>query len=648
MKISTPISSLAAQRSLATTAKALSRALEHLASGNRINSAREDASGLAVANKLESQVRGLGRASQNINESFGMLQTASGAISSQINIIQRMRELTVQSANGTLSSNDRSQLNAELQQLFSEYQRITDKTNFNGVNLLDGSFGTKSLQVGSKSGDTVDMGVASTQARDIFTVDATVYQTQGTYASGVNYSAAVNSSVGRLADMDGDGNLDMISFEGANFSIRLGEGDGTFASTTTRFTSNLDPNYGIFKIADMDGDGKNDIVGVDSIGKKLIIYKNLGNLQFSQTTYATESYCFSFEVADYNGDGKLDVVTADNNQFTSYGISTFLGNGDGTFQTRVTASVTSNSSLYLASADFDGDGVSDLIVGRLSGGRAYIETMKYNGAGLFTNIASKDLGASTGISNIAVGDLNANGAEDLSIYFSAGGGARNTITMLGSGTGSFAAPVTDATLVGINISDQQLVDLNNDGKLDRLFGKFGSWPTPSYITYQLGNGDGTFGVLTNIDAVSAFNLSTGDLNGDGFLDVLVSGTSSNFTGIYLQNTTAFPATESYVPYVNISTQSSAQDLIEVLDTALTNLNSAQSRLGAVQSRLESSLSNALITKENLAQARSQMLDTDVASETAELMRAQILQQAQVSVLGQANLSLQATLALLKF
>jgi flagellin len=162
LRINTNIASLTAQRNLSNTTKALSRAMERLASGKRINSARDDAAGLAISEGLNSQVRGLARASQNMNEAQGFLQTADGAMAEQMNLVQRMRELAMQSANGTLSKSDRSSLDLEYQQLLQEFARIANQTSFNGVKLLDGSFGTKSVQVGVNKGESMDLTLPST------------------------------------------------------------------------------------------------------------------------------------------------------------------------------------------------------------------------------------------------------------------------------------------------------------------------------------------------------------------------------------------------------------------------------------------------------------------------------------------------------
>src|SRR5690606_26860630 len=154
--INTNVASLNSQRQLMNSGQALDRATERLSSGNRINSAKDDAAGLAISNRMTSQVRGLDQAIRNANDGVSLIQLAEGALQETTNILQRMRELAVQSANGIYTSGDRSTLNAEVQQLKAELDRISQTTSFNGLNILDGTVGKTSLQVGASSNQTIE------------------------------------------------------------------------------------------------------------------------------------------------------------------------------------------------------------------------------------------------------------------------------------------------------------------------------------------------------------------------------------------------------------------------------------------------------------------------------------------------------------
>lgn len=153
--INTNVSSLQAQNSLHTNQSKLSTAMERLSSGIRINSAKDDAAGLAITTRMTSEIRGLTQSVRNANDGISVAQTAEGSLGEITNILQRLRELAVQSANASNNSTDRTFLNTEAQQLIEETQRIGSQTNFNGIKLLDGSFTSKDFQVGANKGETI-------------------------------------------------------------------------------------------------------------------------------------------------------------------------------------------------------------------------------------------------------------------------------------------------------------------------------------------------------------------------------------------------------------------------------------------------------------------------------------------------------------
>ena len=155
LSINTNVMSLNAQRNIASTQSQLATSMERLSSGLRINSAKDDAAGLAISERFTSQIRGMNQAVRNANDGVSLAQTAEGALGEVTNNLQRIRELAVQSSNATNSATDRNALQAEVSQLLSEINRVADQTSFNGVNLLDGSFAGASFQVGANAGETI-------------------------------------------------------------------------------------------------------------------------------------------------------------------------------------------------------------------------------------------------------------------------------------------------------------------------------------------------------------------------------------------------------------------------------------------------------------------------------------------------------------
>jgi flagellin len=167
--IQTNVAALNAQRNLYRTNINLNETFQRLSSGFRINSAKDDAAGLQISNQLTSQVNGLSVGIRNANDGLSVAQVGEGAQQEITNILQRMRELAISAANGTTADNgpEKTALNSEYQQLVLEIQRITATTNFGSTALLDGTFGTKTLQVGSNAGETIDISLVDARTLDV-------------------------------------------------------------------------------------------------------------------------------------------------------------------------------------------------------------------------------------------------------------------------------------------------------------------------------------------------------------------------------------------------------------------------------------------------------------------------------------------------
>jgi flagellin len=164
LSVNTNVSSLNAQRNLSKSGEGLATSMQRLSSGMRINSAKDDAAGLQIANRLTSQISGLGVAQRNANDGISMAQTAEGAMQASTDILQRMRELALQSANGSNADSDRAALQKEVGALQTELTRIAETTSFGGQKLLDGSFGSKGFQVGANAGETITMTLGDVSA----------------------------------------------------------------------------------------------------------------------------------------------------------------------------------------------------------------------------------------------------------------------------------------------------------------------------------------------------------------------------------------------------------------------------------------------------------------------------------------------------
>jgi len=167
LTINTNVPSLNAQRNLGKSQNDLSRSMQRLSSGLRINSAKDDAAGLAISDRMTSQIRGLNQAARNSNDGISLAQTAEGALQETTNILQRMRELSIQSANDTNSASDRASLQAEVNQLQQEMTRIASSTSFNGRNVLDGTLNNAQFQVGANANETISFSIPSAEAAQL-------------------------------------------------------------------------------------------------------------------------------------------------------------------------------------------------------------------------------------------------------------------------------------------------------------------------------------------------------------------------------------------------------------------------------------------------------------------------------------------------
>jgi flagellin len=213
--INTNIMSLNAQRNLGTSRGDLATALQRLSSGLRINSAKDDAAGLAISERFTTQIRGLNQAVRNANDGISLSQTAEGALAELTNNLQRIRELAVQSVNATNSSSDRGALDAEVQQRIQEITRIATQTTFNGLKVLDGTFGTQNFQVGANVGDTISVnfsqGVRANQIGAVATLTSSAATTNAlaagdlTIALGTGAAVSVGASSTYATSVTGQG-----------------------------------------------------------------------------------------------------------------------------------------------------------------------------------------------------------------------------------------------------------------------------------------------------------------------------------------------------------------------------------------------------------------------------------------------------------
>ena len=610
--INTNIFSLNAQRNLNTSSNKLATSLQRLSSGLRINSAKDDAAGLAIATRFTSQIRGLNQAIRNANDGISLAQTAEGALAESTNSLQRVRELALQSANSTNSSSDRRSLNAEASQLIAEIQRVAQTTQFNSQNVLDGSFSAAQFQVGANANQTISFGIAAATTNALG-----AFQSSNTVA------------------------VDGVAFDGANLSINgtaVAQSAGTSAAGFTA-SSAAAKSAAINAVSNTTGvtaTATNTSTGVAPVPGQ-----NLNNGDLVINGIAVGSIASDANAVTQG----TNVTTAINAVATSSGVTATVN--------------TSTGAVTLTASDG-----RDIKVSAGNAATAQIVTDIFNATGLDAATEANPTGNNS--QTIQVG-----GAFDLSTP-AAGSLTEADTFSIGGLTYEFT---TDATVSGSNIavtvSDADTATtvaaaINTAINAQRALGTTTASATVSTDTVTVTNdllgdeglsyaenvtGGGGAGALvegaegTGTDALGTTAVvNRGTLTLSAPENFTVTGTSAQLTAGGLQGSSTLL---SQVAAIDISTVEGANAAIAVVDGALSQVNSIRGGLGAIQNRFESTISNLAATSENISSARSRILDADFAAETAELTRTQILQQAGISVLSQANAQPQLVLALLQ-
>jgi flagellin-like hook-associated protein FlgL len=620
------ISSMKAQRELSKGSDALSKVYQRLSSGLRINSASDDAAGLSVSSTLKADARVYAQGVRNLNDGISLFNIADGALNELNNIVMRISELATQAANGAYSNAQRNALDTEAQALAKEYFRISRTTTFNGLNLFNGSVDTIRLQ----SGYGNEGGISANLGGDLGT---------GTFNSATSYSTQSGASNEvRLADLNADGILDLISAgTGAGFQVqvRLGTGGGSFGAAVSYAAESAGSSA--LGLGDLNGDGILDLVTAGISGGLGYATVRLGTGSGSfgaSTSYTTETNgSRSLSLVDLNGDSVLDLVTAGIAGANGYA-TVRLGTGSGSFGAATSfITETSGSSNSLSLGDLNGDGVLDMVTAGSSLGSGYSTVRLGTGTGSF-GAATSFATESTLSYGVSLGDLNGDNILDI---VTAGNNFIDgyATVRLGTGTGSFGAATSFATETDSSYG-LSLGDINGDGHLDLVTAGQAGTGTGA-ITVRLGTGSGSFGASISYASETniSYSVALGDLNRDGVLDVLTAGLS----GVSGSANVRLGATEFGVaPLLSFSlkTATDASWAMSLMKQKLEQLAEQRSTIGAFQSRFDVAVRMLESTIGNFREAASRITDADLAEESAELVRRQILQQANAAVLAQAN------------
>ncbi|EKI9290786.1 flagellin A [Campylobacter jejuni] len=569
-RINTNIGALNAHANSVVNARELDKSLSRLSSGLRINSAADDASGMAIADSLRSQAATLGQAINNGNDAIGILQTADKAMDEQLKILDTIKTKATQAAQDGQSLKTRTMLQADINRLMEELDNIANTTSFNGKQLLSGNFINQEFQIGASSNQTVKATIGATQSSKI---GLTRFETGGR----ISTSGEVQFT---LKNYNG---IDDFQFQKVVISTSVGTGLGALAEE-------------INKSADKTG-----VRATFTVETRGIAAVRAGT---TSDTFAINGVTIG-QVAYEDGDGNGALVAAINSVKDTTGVE---------------ASIDANGQLLLTSRE--GRGIK--IDGNIGGGAFINADMKENYGRLSlvkndgkdilisgSNLSSAGFGATQFISQASVSLRESKGRFDANIADAMGFGSANKGVVLG-GYSSVSAYMSST---GSGFS--------------------------SGSGYSVGSGKNYSTGFANAIAISAasqlstvYNVSAGS----GF------SSGSTLSQFATMKTTAFGVKDETA---GVTTLKGAMAVMDIAETATTNLDQIRADIGSVQNQLQVTINNITVTQVNVKAAESTIRDVDFAAESANFSKYNILAQSGSYAMSQANAVQQNVLKLLQ-
>lgn len=700
--INTNVKSLVAQDAIMKNNRDLSTSMQRLSTGSRINSAKDDAAGLAISTRMNSQVRGLSMAIKNANDGISLMQTAEGAMDEVTAILQRMRELAVQSVNGTNNDSDRVALNDEVTQLKKEIDRIATTTEFNNQNILDGSFKGKKLQIGDKAYQTMDVAIESVQTKDLGMKSASFDNKTlvGARVSLASFSAgdikindqdlaAFDNSTQDLGDLINNINQNVDNVTASAFNVVVAKQVGTGITTDGQFRIKVQAlgassatEYAISASSNLEELVKN--INNEAGSQVQASINDQGKLVLSNSSGAT------IQVAD----GTTGAVT------DSYETASGFARG-------LTAATFTSFSGFLKLDSKDGTPVR-IERGNLSavspGTVADVATLGFreitsevnNALDAYT-VTGAALTATNVTTAIQQGDLQINGVDiyDKDITTTTFKGKIDAINNFSEETGVIASAYLDTTLTftsgniaglataGARILFNGVAVFTGAATTVSVADMETSINAQKAITGITAKADGnnlrltgTNVVMLHIDTTAAATTTPGAAFGitddtevyasirldsvkNTPISITLNNSNSSATGLGLLENNAGAAdftvnaptlgvgSGNSLVGLNVSSASAATAAISTIDNAIEKVSSARSKLGAMENRLNNTVNNLSNVVTNTQASRSRIQDTDYATETTQLAKAQIISQAATAMLAQANQQPQSVLSLLK-
>ena len=570
-RINTNVAALNAKANADLNSKSLDASLSRLSSGLRINSAADDASGMAIADSLRSQAATLGQAINNGNDAIGILQTADKAMDEQLKILDTIKTKATQAAQDGQSLKTRTMLQADINRLMEELDNIANTTSFNGKQLLSGNFINQEFQIGASSNQTVKATIGATQSSKI---GLTRFETGGRITSGGEVQFTLKNYNG----------IDDFQFQKVVISTSVGTGLGALAEEINKSA---------------DKTGVRATFTVETRGMAAVRAGTTSN------DFAINGVTIG-QVAYEDGDGNGALVAAINSVKDTTGVE---------------ASIDANGQLLLTSRE--GRGIK--IDGNIGGGAFINANMKenYGRLSLVKNDGKDILVSGTGLSFAGFGANSFISQASISLRESKGQLDANIADAMGFGSVNKGVVIGGFSTVSAYMSSEGSGFSAGSG-------------------YSIGSGKGYSATLTGnatfISTASAASRVYNVSSGSGF------STGSNLSQFATMKTSVLGVKDETA---GVTTLKGAMAVMDIAETAITNLDQIRADIGSVQNQVTSTINNITVTQVNVKAAESQIRDVDFAAESANYSKANILAQSGSYAMAQANSVQQNVLRLLQ-
>jgi flagellin len=676
--INTNVKALFAQNSLSVNGRNLTNAMQQLSTGSRINSAKDDAAGLAIGTRMTADLRGMSVAMRNANDGISMMQTAEGALGEISNMLQRMRDLSAQSATGSLTSSNRQALQAEVDQLVAEIDNIAKATNFNGIKLLDGSSKSVALQTGVMEGDQVTMGIEAASSKSLglqgFRVEGQVTSGRVGSVSGLAVddvqinaknafatAPAANTALALADAINSNAGQHRVTAEAFNTFKGSAPTASVFAAGAV--TINSDSVGAASSVEELVQNINRDVAGITAV------LGSDGTIELSNDTGAdiviagTAPTTAGLTAATYTGFVTLSSMDGGPVSVKAKNLANGYTGGQGTIADVKAMGLNETTD----GSQFAGSAVSTTATGKI----LTTDDLRINGIQVGPSSDTSATSKAAAINAVsAQSGVTATARTEVALTLDVTGtkmtdldatAANKTFSINGK-TVDLSSAISLATAVDeINLAAVPDVLASSDD-LGRLIL---TSSTGANITVV----DGSAAFVTGMASTSgedAVKASDGTAHG-GFAAAIDDGLTvagrislNSETGADIRVESKIAGSATKIGFADqggsdtmvggaltVTTQAAAGRAITAIDAALDEVSMSRSTLGAFQNRLTAAVDNLASGSANLAEARGRIMDTDYAKATTELARTQIVQQAATAMLAQANQQPQMVLSLLQ-